>query len=695
LLTLDKASGQPDAQGRYQLVAMGRLVPSKQFDVLIRAFAAVAHNFPNWNLSIWGEGPLHSSLQQQIQQSGLQQRIQLMGHSKQAFQQLQQATAFVLTSRVEGFPNVLLEAMALGLPCISFDCPSGPAELSADGQAALLVPLNNLARLQQALAEIMADANLRAQLSDRARRWVLAQYKLPLVLQQWQALLAEPQAVQASGTGLNDDASGVHKQTKPLHVVHIISGLGQGGAETALYRLSSTPSSEFRHTVISMSSAGEFSERFRQAGVPLYTLGMPWGRLTITGLWRLHRLLKSQQPDVVQTWMYYADLIGGVMARLAGIKAVSWGLRNSGQYLHLSSRVARLMAWCCARVSPWVPAQIVSCSEAAAVRHVQWGYSADKMRVIANGYDLDLWRPDAQSRQRVRRELGIDEHTPLIGTVSRWNPQKDHANLLQALTLVKTHWPQLRCALVGLGLEADNQALAEQITQFGLQENVLLLGQRSDVPALMNALDLHVLPSRAEAFPNVVAEAMACGVTCVATDVGDAAAIVASYGWLVPPQNPQALAQAIEQALDQLGSTALKQRVEGGRQHIQQTFSLSAMSAAYQRLWRKLTLAKPAASGPRLLMVVNNPAFFLSHRLSIALAAQKAGFDVHVATPYDRDVNTIRHYGLTHHTVQLTRSGMNPLVEGLGVWRLWRLFRRVRPDIVHAVTIKPVLYGGL
>src|SRR5690606_37094101 len=159
-------------------------------------------------------------------------------------------------------------------------------------------------------------------------------------------------------------------------VVHIISGLGLGGAETVLHRLITAPGQRDKHVVISMGDEGVFGPRLRDAGIPVHTLRMRGPAGLARGLLRMHALLRELNPDVVQTWMYHADFIGGIVARLAGIKAVSWGIRNSGADLRKGSKSARLFSWLCARSSALVPGVIVSCAENAAARHQQWGYRA-------------------------------------------------------------------------------------------------------------------------------------------------------------------------------------------------------------------------------------------------------------------------------------------------------------------------------
>lgn len=497
-------------------------------------------------------------------------------------------------------------------------------------------------------------------------------------------------------------------KTVTTTVVHIISGLGQGGAETVLYRLVTAPQAHIHHIVISMGDLDVFGPRLVELGIEVHALKMKGPVGFTRGLWRLRQLLKQLQPDVVQTWMYHADLIGGVVARSAGIKSVAWGVRNSGENLHQSSLKARVVAWLCAHLSGYVPAVIVVCADKAALKHKQWGYDDDKIEVIHNGYDLSKWQPDVDAAIQLRHHLEISADTPLIVSVARWNSLKDHPNLLAALARVKRNVPQMRCLLVGQGLDSSNAELIRLITQFNLSEDVLLLGRRDDVPTIMAAADIHVLSSQAEGFPNVVCEAMVSRALCVVTDVGDAAKIVGEEGIVVPARNAEALAGGIEKALSLLNSADLTARLDAGATRISRLYSLDTMVENYKTLWLDMGANQhhrpikdkdliPARIDniPVLLYLVNNPTFFLSHRLPLAQAAQKAGFNVHVATMDGPSVARIRALGFTHHILPLSRSGKNPFKELRSLWAMYRLFKLLQPQVVHAVTIKPVIYGGI
>jgi glycosyltransferase involved in cell wall biosynthesis len=375
-----------------------------------------------------------------------------------------------------------------------------------------------------------------------------------------------------------------------MHILHIITGLGQGGAESVLYRLATAPGQICRHTVISLTDAGIYGERLRVAGVDVQTVSMARGRFSLRGFIKLTRLIRATPAHVVQTWMYHADLIGGLAARYVGQRAVCWGIRNSGAYLEKSSASARLMLRISARLSGRVPAAIVCCAPDAARRHQAAGYDGTHMHVITNGYDLVRFAPDGLARARVRREWDIDDSHLLIGCVARWDPLKDHDNLMHALAALDADDTQgnIRCVLVGRGMTADNTQLMAIIDRLGLQSKIILAGPRDDIPAVMNALDIHVLSSRAEGFPNVVAEAMACGTPCVVTQVGDAAAIVGDAGWIAPAERPAALQGALASAVDAVRRYGRESVGEHGHQRVHQCLGLAKMVHAYTVLWRQI-----------------------------------------------------------------------------------------------------------
>lgn len=359
-----------------------------------------------------------------------------------------------------------------------------------------------------------------------------------------------------------------------------------------LCRLVAARKEGVEYSVISLKGEGFYGDFLRTNGLVPYSFQFKrfFQLASFFEFVRLVRLIARLSPDVVQTWLYHADLIGGVAARLAGCPRVVWGIRTSSLSPSLNSRFTRMVAWLCARLSAIVPVAIATCSIEAAKEHKRMGYDPAKFHVIPNGFDLAAYAPDTTRRQQLRQEWGVAKGEVLFGCVARWDPYKDHPNLLLALSLAAASGTSVRCVLVGGGLTTRNAALAELLSKYNLTSSVILAGSRSDIPAVMNALDFHVLPSASEAFPNVVAEAMACGTPCIVTDVGDAAMIVGDTGWIVPPKNPGLLARAIEEAMGGFGGENDAKRRIGARKRIVDNFSLERMTQAYVHLWQSMAL---------------------------------------------------------------------------------------------------------
>lgn len=374
-------------------------------------------------------------------------------------------------------------------------------------------------------------------------------------------------------------------QERTSLILHVITGLEDGGAEGALYRLCKFDRVN-RHVVVSLLAGGKYVEPLKELGVQVHSLEMDRGRFSLTALLALRRLIRRYRPDTVQTWLYHSDLIGGLASRLAGAEQVVWGIRHATLIPGKVKRSTILTARICAMASRFIPDKIICCSYAAEKVHVGLGYDASKFWIIPNGYDLASLTPDAAARTAFRRELQLPDDLPLLGMVSRFDPQKDHENLLDALALLSAQGLQFRCALVGTGMDEGNARLMQLVRERELSDHVILLGRRTDIPRVMNGLDLHLLSSVSEAFPNVLAEAMACGTPCVSTDVGDAAFIVGATGWIVPPEDSLALASAAAEALQEIERPmAWGQRQSAARERVKTYFEIGEVVDAYLACW--------------------------------------------------------------------------------------------------------------
>jgi len=374
-----------------------------------------------------------------------------------------------------------------------------------------------------------------------------------------------------------------------MKILHIITGLGVGGAEMMLYQLlAHMDRDDFPSEVISLTDIGPVGEKIQALGVPVRALGMgrsglPNPRLVL----RLTRWLREARPDIVQTWMYHADLVGTLAARMAGGPPVVWNIQYGGFHPRRDKRSTVLVAQACARLSHRQPARIVSCSVAAQEAHGKLGYNTDKITVIPNAADTTAFRPNREVRSVVRKELGIGGEAPLIGVVGRFDPQKDHHNFVQAAIRLHQDWPDAYFLMCGLDVTWQNPAFAEWIPA-AMHDRFHLLGRRQDVARLAAALDVGCLSSAyGEGFPMALNELMACGIPCVATDVGDCALLVGETGRIVPPRDPEALAAAWREMLEM--------REEGrhrlgvlARQRVETHFDIEAVALCYQQLYQEV-----------------------------------------------------------------------------------------------------------
>lgn len=367
-------------------------------------------------------------------------------------------------------------------------------------------------------------------------------------------------------------------------ILHIISSLGEGGAEGVLFRLCKHDTKN-KHIVITLTSEGKYTSMLRDENVEVIHLDMPVGRLSFSGLYRLYRLLKNAKPCVVQTWMYHSDLVGGVIARLAGIRDIVWNIRHSSLEPSKTKRSTLYVAKISARFSSWIPKKIICCAEVAKLAHVNLGYAPSKFEVIGNGYDLGLFKPQLV-RDSIREKFNIDPSTPVLGMVGRYTPEKDHKNLFYAINKLglKGFYPFL--VLAGNGMSSDNDELVNLLTKFNISERVILMGSVNDIPNFMNQLDLHILSSSSEGFPNVLAEAMACGIPCVSTNAGSAQYILGDCGWISPIKDSTALSNDILTALEEFESKKMwETRKASCVSRVRDNFSIEAMVDKYNSVW--------------------------------------------------------------------------------------------------------------
>ena len=384
-----------------------------------------------------------------------------------------------------------------------------------------------------------------------------------------------------------------------MRIAHLITDTEVGGAERVLARLvQNSDASLYQHSVISMRDVGAVGRELQDFGVEVHTLRMPPGRISPTAVVRLVQILRTSKPDVLQCWMYHANLLGVSAAKAAGIPRLLWGIRNSGidfeRYHPLTRRVASLGA-----LLSRLPDAIIVNSEAGANVHADWGYDRSRMVVIHNGFDVDQFKEDPEARYQIRCELGLSNETLLIGLVARFDPMKDHETFFRAAALLSRRRPDVNFVLCGSEITPQNSSLVRLIREYNLETRVQLLGMRKDVHRLDAALDIATSSSYSEGLCNAVGEAMSCGVPCVVTNAGDAVKLVGKSGRVVPPRNPQALAAAWMELID-WGPIQRKELGKKARSRVQEMFSLQRFLKLQESVYEDLFQREfGACSSPR------------------------------------------------------------------------------------------------
>ncbi|GJH29538.1 glycosyltransferase [Caballeronia novacaledonica] len=336
-----------------------------------------------------------------------------------------------------------------------------------------------------------------------------------------------------------------------MKLLHVIVALNADGAERMLQRLieSHIEDPRFRHVVCSLTTTGKVGEELAARGIDVHSLGMRSPLGFPRALWHLVKLIRKVRPDIIQTWMYHADFLGGLAGRLAAHKRIVWGVRTT-DVKSGGSRVTVLLRKICAWLSYSVPQAIVCAAEASRRAHVSVGYDASRMMVVPNGFDVARLSATPEQRAAIRQQCGFEDGTVVVGILGRFHPVKDHENFVRAAGMLAARHPDVRFMMVGRDLDASNRELADWIAKTGFASRFVLLGERRDVPACLSAMDVFCLSSRTEGFPNVVGEAMAMALPCVVTDVGDAAMLVANTGVVVAKENTDALAAGLSRVVD-------------------------------------------------------------------------------------------------------------------------------------------------
>jgi glycosyltransferase involved in cell wall biosynthesis len=381
-----------------------------------------------------------------------------------------------------------------------------------------------------------------------------------------------------------------------MRILHITTTVGTGGAERMLLNVVSEGQKYgIRHGVVALRRDGMLAEPLSEAGARVWNCGLQAGHASLHAAREIRKALITFAPNIVQGWMYHGNLAACLARTLGGaLPPFVWGIHHTVDDINNEKRMTRGLIRLGAYLSRW-PRKIVYVSRASHQQHRELGYHDERATIIPNGFDCRRFRPRARAREELRRTLGLSSETIVLGKVAVVRPMKDHANLLKACALLKDRAVPFHLVLIGRRASEDNLDLTRLIEQAGVGDRISLLGERHDMPALIGGLDVLVVSSAwGESFPIVLGEAMASGVPCVTTDLGDSAWIVGDAGIVVPPRDPEALAEGMARLIAADPETR-RQLGMRARARIVQNFGLRSAIERYHDLYREIMVQGIAA----------------------------------------------------------------------------------------------------
>jgi len=372
-----------------------------------------------------------------------------------------------------------------------------------------------------------------------------------------------------------------------IRIAHLITGLATGGAEMSLAKLvCGMDKSRFDNVVLNMGGGDSYLSRTIEAGgAEVVTVAMRPKRRAPFGLARLLAHLALNKPDILQTWLHHADLVGLYASRIIGVPLI-WNLRcaeldpadHPGSLFTILRHLARNSS---------VPRAVIVNSTAGKMAHEAIGYHPARWEVIPNGFDIDIFKPDQAAYDALRDEIGVKQDCPVIGLVARYHMMKDHSTFIKAAGLLSARKPDVHFVMVGTGVDENNAGLTRAIADAGIGSKVHLLGEKENIPAITAGFDIATCSSYSEGFPNVVGEAMSCGVPCVVTDVGDCSEVVGDTGIVVNARDPGGMAQGWESILS-MDPDRRKTMGQSARDRVAFLFSLDKVARKYESIYERI-----------------------------------------------------------------------------------------------------------
>ena len=376
-------------------------------------------------------------------------------------------------------------------------------------------------------------------------------------------------------------------KNEKIRIVHIITALNVGGTEMMLCRLLSRMRKDrFENIVFTLKEKGSLSKDFESQNIRVYNVGGMGGILRISALIRSLKILREINPDIIQGWLAHGNFVAQIASIFLPYRlSTLWNIRYTALPKPETKNSTLLIIKLLSLLSS-LPQKIIFNSKTGANDHCRMGYRRGKSCIIPNGFDTKLFSPSVKNSRSVRMEFNIPDEAILIGLIGRFNPLKDHDCFLKAGAELLSRKRGIFFLLAGQKVDWKNPHIKQLIEKLGMKEKVFLLGERRDIHRIIAALDIATCSSVAEGFPNVIGEAMSCGIPCVVTDVGDSAWLIGDSGIVVPSRSHEAICEAWLKLIE-MGSEKRQVLGEKARKRIEDHFSIQMIVKKYEQLYEE------------------------------------------------------------------------------------------------------------
>ena len=379
-----------------------------------------------------------------------------------------------------------------------------------------------------------------------------------------------------------------------MKIIHIINSLNKGGAEGNLYRLCKFHKKKFKKnisiTIITLIRSGFYEIKLKKLGVNIFSLNINKQSKFfdyIKRILKLRKFLKKVNPDIIQSWMYHSNFITLFIPKIFYEK-LFWNIRHSELNSKISKKTTIFVSIICGLFSKKVPKKIIYCSERSIKFHENYHfYSREKSTLIYNGYSDKTYFPLRRHRFKFRKSYNIGKSDIIIGFAGRYAKQKNIYSMLFAFSKISKTYNNVYLYMVGRDISKNNINLINYINSLKIDNKVFILNQQNNLLEFYNGIDLLLLASHSESFPNVIAESMLCSTPVLSSNAGCAKEIINGKGFMMKNNDSKAIYKDLKRTINFFKYKKKDWKIikKNSRSQIQKNFSIPNMANRYLKSW--------------------------------------------------------------------------------------------------------------